>query len=143
MTINIWIVTYVDDEVADDFGSRVFHTKAEAEAWATEYESDNDPDSDGTEGTHRFTTIAKHTVELPAPAVTTSSGLVYKPWTMGAVVGYEMTHPSGAVNYIYFNPTIQPDDDTDNVFVYCGSAGEPNEDEAISHFEVDTYQKGE
>lgn len=71
--------------------------------------------------------------------VTSSTGLVYKPWSMGAMVGYEMTHPSGVVNYIYFNPTAHSDDGVDNVFVYYGTAGEPHEDEAITHLEVDTY----
>jgi hypothetical protein len=60
MVINVWTVTYVNDEVADDFGSRIFATQAEAEAWEDRYLEQNDPDSDGCEGRTHFTTIEHH-----------------------------------------------------------------------------------
>ena len=36
----VWVVTYTDDRFADEVGSRVFATEAEAEAWADEYVGD-------------------------------------------------------------------------------------------------------
>jgi hypothetical protein len=69
--------------------------------------------------------------------VTTATGLVYKPWALNGAVGYELVHPSGAVQYIYFNPSLDSDDGVDNVVVYCGSAGDPAEDEAVTHFDIE------
>lgn len=57
--IDIWVVTYVDDEVADDFGSHVFMSKKEADEWAEWYLSDNE---EGLEGTHRYVDIVHHRI---------------------------------------------------------------------------------
>lgn len=57
--MEIWSVTYVNDEVADDFGTKLFRTEAEAEAFATGYERGGGNDSDSVE---LFTVIEKHIV---------------------------------------------------------------------------------
>jgi hypothetical protein len=64
MIITLYTVTYLNDDVADDFGCRIFTTEAAAEAWADEYLAQNDPDSDGTEGTDYHVVIDTHTVEV-------------------------------------------------------------------------------
>lgn len=56
----IWTVTYLDDEVADEVGSRVFHTEAEAHAWADAYVGDNDA-AEG-DGRHLFAYVEKHEI---------------------------------------------------------------------------------
>lgn len=56
----IWTVTYIDDDVADEIGSRVFATEAEAEAWADRYVGD-DADEDG-EDRHLYAYVEKHEV---------------------------------------------------------------------------------
>jgi len=56
----IWTVTYVDDEVADEVGSRVFATEAEAEAWADRYVGDN-AEEEG-DARHLYAYVEKHEV---------------------------------------------------------------------------------
>ena len=56
----VWTVTYVDDEVADEVGSRVFATEAEAEAWADEYVGDN-ANEEG-DARHQYAYVEKHEV---------------------------------------------------------------------------------
>jgi hypothetical protein len=56
----IWTVTYIDDEVAEEIGSRVFTTEAEAEAWADKYVGDN-ADEEG-EDRHLYAYVEKHEV---------------------------------------------------------------------------------
>ena len=58
--VECWIVTYVNDEVADDFGSHVFLTRREADEWIDQYESEN-TDDEG-DGHQRYTTIARHRI---------------------------------------------------------------------------------
>ena len=56
----VWTVTYVDDEVADEVGSRVFATEAEAEAWADGYVGDN-ANEEG-DARHLYAYVEKHEV---------------------------------------------------------------------------------
>lgn len=60
----IWVVNYTDDRFADDIGSRVFSTEAEATAWAEEYVGDQV----NLEGDDRylFAYVEKHDVLDPA-----------------------------------------------------------------------------
>lgn len=43
--MKVWIVTYGDDNFADEFGSKVFRTEAEAKAWYEDWIRDCDPAS--------------------------------------------------------------------------------------------------
>ena len=56
----IWTVTYIDDKFADEIGSRVFTTEAEAEAWADKYVGDN-ANEEG-EGRHLYAYVEQHEV---------------------------------------------------------------------------------
>lgn len=56
----VWTVTYVDDEFADEVGSKVFATEAEADKWAQEYVGDQ-ADVEG-DARHLFAYVEKHVV---------------------------------------------------------------------------------
>lgn len=56
----IWVVNYTDDRFADDIGSRVFSTEAEATAWAEEYVGDQ-VDVEGDDR-YLFAFVEKHDV---------------------------------------------------------------------------------
>lgn len=62
--------------------------------------------------------------------------VTYRPWTDGYAVGFEATHDSGWVEYIYLNPSAAPDDGVPNVFLYSGAAGDPALDEPICHINM-------
>ena len=40
-------------------------------------------------------------------------------------MGFRVTHPNGAVEFTYLNPSSSDSDGTPNVFVYQGAAGNP------------------
>lgn len=65
------------------------------------------------------------------------NGVVYEPWALGEMVGYRIWHPSGAVQYIYLNPSTDSADGVNNVVVYIGSSGDPAEDEPCHHYDID------
>ena len=58
----VWTVTYVDDEVADEVGSKVFTTEKEAGDWADAYVGDQV----GMEGDarHLFAYVEKHEIAV-------------------------------------------------------------------------------
>lgn len=75
MGITLWSVTYLNDDVADDFGTKLFTSKRAAEVWAEEYESANNPDSDGCEGTTHFTTLEMHEIPFDIKVVESNLGV--------------------------------------------------------------------
>jgi hypothetical protein len=40
--VKLWIATFVNDEVADEFGSKVFYDEESAKAFVEEYEGEDD-----------------------------------------------------------------------------------------------------
>lgn len=60
-----------------------------------------------------------------------SGPITYKPWTNGHAIGFECVHQSGAVSYIYLNPSTNPDPEQQDVFLYHGAAGDPAQDAAV------------
>lgn len=68
--------------------------------------------------------------------VKTATGLVYEPWALGEMIGFRVWHPSGAVEYIYLNPSSDSSDDVDNVVVYQGAEGDPSVDKPLAHFDI-------
>ena len=51
-----------------------------------------------------------------------------EPWTNGWAVGFKVTC-NGVEQYVYLNPS--GGGDSPDVFVYCGKAGHPAEDDSI------------
>jgi hypothetical protein len=68
IVITVWVVTYTDDKFADEIGSRVFATEAEANAWADEYVGDN-AEEEG-DARHLFAYVEKH--DVPDSATTSA-----------------------------------------------------------------------
>ena len=64
VVITVWVVTYTDDKFADEIGSCVFTTEAEAEAWADRYVGDN-ADEEG-DARHLYAYVEKHAVPVAA-----------------------------------------------------------------------------
>jgi hypothetical protein len=67
------------------------------------------------------------------------AGTTYTPWTNGRAVGYQVRHPGGRVEFIYFNPSGGSggaEDHTPNVFVYRGPAGDPDADEPRHFYDL-------
>ncbi|QIV79885.1 hypothetical protein [Mycolicibacterium frederiksbergense] len=67
-------MTYVDDDAADEFGSRVFLTEAEAMAAADAHTEDQ-----GVDEVTKYATYEPHTITVPFPGlndvtVTTTNG---------------------------------------------------------------------
>lgn len=58
MEIRIFVATYVDDEYADEYGSKVFADEDAARAWADTYRSE------AGEGAQRYCTVEAHTIRL-------------------------------------------------------------------------------
>ena len=69
--------------------------------------------------------------------ITDSNGITYVPWSAGTKVGYQLLHPSGAIQYLYFNPSDNDSEGVSNVFVYCGEYADPSIDEALHHYKLE------
>jgi hypothetical protein len=65
----------------------------------------------------------------------------YEAWTDGWAVGFKVTRlEDGRVGYIYLNPSVDEEPapaSTPDVFLYTGPAGDPAEDPAWHHYEMD------
>lgn len=67
-------------------------------------------------------------------AVIDESGHVFEPWTDGRAIGYRVTSPAGAVEYIYLNPWGRTNMADATVVLYIGDAGRPDTDKARKLF---------
>lgn len=56
----VWTVTYVDDEFADEVGTKVFRTERDAEEWADNYVGDQ-AELEG-DARHLFAYVEKHEI---------------------------------------------------------------------------------
>jgi hypothetical protein len=66
-----------------------------------------------------------HDIDLP-PVHDESSGTVYVPWYRDGAIGFRVERGGHPDEYIYLNPSDDTDDGQPNVFVYQGTAGDPN-----------------
>lgn len=69
----------------------------------------------------------------------TEAGTKYEAWTDGYAVGFQVTLVSGAVRYIYLNPSNDgtAEDERPNVFVYMGPDGDPaRNDTPYHHYDI-------
>jgi hypothetical protein len=70
-----------------------------------------------------------------------TNGSVFEPWTNGYAVGFKVTHESGGVEYVYLNPSSGSiegyEDEAPTVFLYQGTEGDPGQDPAILHVNID------
>lgn len=62
------------------------------------------------------------------------SGHVFEPWTDGRAIGYRVTAPRGAVEYIYLSPWGRTNMADATVVLYRGDAGRPDKDKARQLF---------
>lgn len=61
--------------------------------------------------------------------------VIYRPWTDGYAIGFQVTRDDGKQEYIYLNPSNNDDGSDDpNVFVYSGEHGNPANDMPWHHY---------
>ena len=72
---------------------------------------------------------------MPKP-VTDTSGAVFSPWTDGHAIGFMVAFPNKPTEYIYFNPSSDPDGGNSNVFLYHGPHGDPSLDSPDCRYSV-------
>lgn len=70
-----------------------------------------------------------------------SPGCIWRPWSDGFAVGFEVTHvPTGQVRYLYLNPSTEGDEDPDGAlgttFLYWGGDGDSSRDAALTYVDV-------
>lgn len=72
---------------------------------------------------------------IPAQ-LTIDQHVTYEPYIGGRnEVGFRAVHADGRVEYLYLNPSYNPDgSDVPNVFLYQGDSGDPAYDGAVAHF---------
>jgi hypothetical protein len=63
-------------------------------------------------------------------------GVRYSPFTNGAGIGVRADHPDGRTEYVYLVPSTGDSEGQPNVFVYSGTAGDPNEDGTVCYVNV-------
>lgn len=82
-----------------------------------------------------FTTVVTDDNEDGSPAFT------FEPWTDGHAVGFKVTrHSDNATGYVYLNPSQDTWSDGDfnpDVFVYCGTNGDPSQDTPYHYYDID------
>ena len=65
----------------------------------------------------------------------------YEPWSDGHAIGYRVTRlADGKVGYVYFNASVDDGFDPEcgpDVFVYMGPVGDPAQDGAAHHYNID------
>lgn len=60
----------------------------------------------------------------------------YEPWSDGRAIGFKATSPDGRVEYVYLNPSTEPDDGVPNVFLYAGPHGNPALDHTVVYHDI-------
>lgn len=69
---------------------------------------------------------------IGTPVVVSTPHVTYEPWTDGYAVGYKVTHrATGAVEYVYLNPSNEGVEDRPDVFLYHGNNADPARDAAL------------
>lgn len=80
-------------------------------------------------------------LQVVAPAVVDhSTDVTYTPFARDGMAGLTCSKPGRISEHLYMNPSLGSDDGMPTVFVYLGTEGDPAQDGAVHHYDLDSLE---